>query len=345
MFRIDKSSVSYKRTAQPYVLTVPALPIKEKEILPEVAVEAVIVPEAPVVPEAPPVPDQEEMLRQAVSDFEDIVNAHKKEADEKIEKMNAELEQARAELEKTREDIEKAKEDAVSMRKTAQADANDLLEQTRRQTEEWLLEAQGEKSKIKQEADLLLAQARDREIQMLEEAREKADQVRENAQKTGYEAGYEGGKEEGQATYDELLRQGQKMLISTLDRIEQSRLGLADGLEEACLSLSIDIAAKIISTVRNFDENAFRTLVLSAIEKIKHEGKVTVRVSPEEYQMFFNDGGGSLSQDALKVQVLEDSSLKSGDLFLESPFETVNAGIDSQMEVLSRALGQMEESA
>lgn len=295
MFRIDKSSVSYKKDVQPFVLAHAAMMRPAPMAVPV---------ETPVFSEIPEDTLPEGVLEQAVDAVE--------------------------------EQPVQPEEPAVIL-----PDPAELVEQARREAEGIILAAQ-EVAAAAQEA---VSAAQEKASALIANATLEAEEMKQKAQEEGasrgHSEGFARGKAEGVAAYNAAVLDAQKLLNSAVSRVEAERENLLADVEKQCVDLAMDIAWKVIGTSFALDENAFPTLVRRALEEIQHEGRVTVRVSPLEYEIFFSEDAGWLSDETRVVNVVADETLGEGGLKLESEIEELNAGVRAQMGAIRKAIAQL----
>lgn len=269
MFRIDKSSVSYKKDEHPFVLAHAAMMRPAPVKLPQLEEQKA----APAQPEAPPQPEREPEVIVELPDPAELVENARKEA-----------------------------EAIVAAAKTAAA-------------------------KISAQATLAADEM-------------KNDALREGTER-GYAEGFAKGRGEGAAAYSAAMQDAQKVLDSVVARVEEERTALYSAAEQQCVSLAVDVAQKVIGTALELDENAFPALVRRALEEIQSEGRVTVRVSPLQYEIFFAENPKWLSDESRTVTVVPDEGLPDDGLRLESEIEAINAGVREQMNAIRAAIAQL----
>lgn len=271
MFRIDKSSVSYKKSDQPFVL----------------AHAAVTRPlNLPSLDEQPPAPQPEDAAQQETAVETDTVPQPQDPPKPEIQ------------LPDPVKLVEDAKIQAEAIRIQAQVQTQNAIDEAKKQAE-----------------------------QMLAQAKEE-----------GYQQGFAQGEAAGKASFDASIQAARQSIEQLVAGMDAQRNTLFEPLERQCLELSISIAEKILGTMLAVDETAFVSMVKNGLNKIMHEGSVMVRVSTEDYQMFFPDAGRSLSSETLSVHVVEDESLSSGDIRMESAIESVDASAKRQMDTVAAAL-------
>lgn len=282
MFRIDKSSVSYKKDERPFVL----------------AHAAMMRPAPAKPPQFPELADKEEAAREAQAPAAEARGGEKPQSPADTPEVVIDL-----------------------------PDPAELL------------------AKARKEADAIVAEAKAKAEASIAQAKLAADEMRQKAEQEGADLGYtEGfakGRGEGAVAYYAASRDAQKLAADAVAHIEQERSTILAQVEKQCVELSVDVAEKVVGTALKLDENAFPALIRRALDEIMHEGRVTVRVSPLEYDIFFSQDAGWLSDESRAVHVIPEEGLREGDLKLESDIESINAGVREQMNAIRKAVAQL----
>lgn len=241
--------------------------------------------------------------------------------------------------------------DAAAELRRIQAETRQTKEAAEAETERILAEAQKEAEELRREAK-----------RFWEEKRADAEKLGQEAGKQGRLEGLERGRAEG---YQEGLRRGYTEKTAEMAkeaaqrRKEESRLlgaALADicrvqgeamwDLREEIVGLVMDVVKKVINVELEKDDDTFMELVSGALNQMKRQGRITLRVSPEEYSHFFPEGTATFAagSEKITVSVLEEPDFSRGDCVLESDAEIVDAGIGAQLKRVELAL-RMEGGA
>jgi flagellar biosynthesis/type III secretory pathway protein FliH len=113
-----------------------------------------------------------------------------------------------------------------------------------------------------------------------------------------------------------------------------------DDYEGKVTELCLDIVKKVINPAEEALGNVFQSLILNAIKQIKLTDKIIIRVGPAEYERFFSNGNAVFdlhSGVTVTATVLKDMSFNDGDCVIDTDYETINAGLDSQLRLISLA--------
>lgn len=193
-----------------------------------------------------------------------------------------------------------------------------------------------------QQAEQLLQKAAKDADAKLQAAETQAEGIRADA----WQSGCEEGKHEALKIQAEQNRAAQAQLNILLTEIAAAHEALYQRYEDEIVDLALAIADKITNTVVKQDGGAMEAMIVHALKHMRREAKITVRVSEEHYQTFFNAESMNfvLGDESINVAVESDPLLGDGGLILESDLETVNAGTDSQLKYIALAFGRPRES-
>ncbi len=170
----------------------------------------------------------------------------------------------------------------------------------------------------------------------LQEAQEKADLLEQEE----YEKGFAQGEKDG-------FELGEKKAIKILENIEKlfTEIGhlkkeLIKKSEKEILDLIFTIAEKIIHHQIKSDEGVLREAVFNALNLAAEKNNVIFHVNPEDYEYLENIRPELFLKfkELKSVIVNSDPAVSRGGCFLETPYGDVNAGIETQLEVIYQCL-------
>jgi flagellar assembly protein FliH len=130
--------------------------------------------------------------------------------------------------------------------------------------------------------------------------------------------------------YEQKLNAARGPLASALKEFAGQRDDYFARVESEVVQLSLSIAAKILHREAQVDPMLVATLVRIAIEKMREESVVTIRVGAgrgNAWKQFFAGAA-----NAARVEVVEDPQLTDQDCLLETELGTANFGLDSQLK-------------
>lgn len=179
----------------------------------------------------------------------------------------------------------------------------------------------------------VLHNAEARATQMIEQAIKNASDIKRAA----WDEGYREGRKEGAASIAEEGKEQAAKLQSVMRELERFKQELCNDLEKDVLSLSMDIAEKIVNLEIDRNDSIYISMVKKAISRLNIEGRFILRVNPREYKRFFKDGAEWLQEELLcsPITIAEDASLEENGCVLESDDGMVNAGVQTQLKMLS----------
>ena len=194
-------------------------------------------------------------------------------------------------------------------------------------------------AKAREKAESIIENARDEAARLLVEARDEADEIKRRA----WQEGFEQGSGEGRRSFDEQLeaklKEDDDMVKNALREIHGEREQLLNGLEKEVVGLAMSIVRKILNPDED-EAGVFMLQIKNALRRVNMEGKIIIRVSPNEYERFFASGNKVFELDkglAVTASILRDLSLTSGDLIIDTIDATVDAGLESQMKYIELA--------
>ncbi len=186
----------------------------------------------------------------------------------------------------------------------------------------------------------LIQNTNEKAQQMIRDAQIEAEQIKETARNEGYETGIAEGRQRAEAE----LKAKREEVRDVLSRVEAYRQDLYNMLEADVLSLSMDVAEKIVNIVVERDDNAFKDIVKKAVNSIKHTDDFSLYVSRAEYERYFKDDDWLSEQPGSKnIEIVCDGNLPQGSCIIEADSEIVDAGIPMQLAKINQLLSEQVE--
>jgi flagellar assembly protein FliH len=178
----------------------------------------------------------------------------------------------------------------------------------------------------------------------------KAEANVEKAQEQGYNDGAASGHEDGYAAaldhagraFAELFEEGQRTVDDYMEQAVAERDRMLDEMEPKILRLALDIAGKIIGMEIDRDDGVFPSIVRTALDLMKQEGRVTIRINPEQYNTAFRSKAEArikTARGSVEAELIADHAVEPGGCLIETDNGTVDASVGAQLEQMARNMG------
>ena len=153
------------------------------------------------------------------------------------------------------------------------------------------------------------------------------------------------GQEEAQHELDAKIAAQAEDAKKVFEKIEAYGRDLRQQLMDSVLSLSFDIAEKIVNEQLKRDDTVYIEIAKRAIQALNASSKFALHVSRTEYERFFKEGGQWMQAEigSAPFTVICDPVLKEGGCIVESEEGIVDAGVSGQLGKLRRVLGGRTE--
>ena len=187
--------------------------------------------------------------------------------------------------------------------------------------------------------------------EILRKAAEEADLKRQRAsmdsteiKAQAWKEGFIKGKVDAEAAIALQEQENILRLKQMFKDIETAQDEMFLGFEKDVLELSLEIAKKIVNVAIENNDNIFESMVKNALNHMKREGKIVVKVNNREYEQFFASGSALfvLGDESINATIIKDPLLPEAGCIIESDGGTVNAGLDSQIKHIAIAFNQAD---
>lgn len=176
--------------------------------------------------------------------------------------------------------------------------------------------------------------------EILRRAETDAAGIRAEAKKAGYRDGGKAAEEEMRSSLSKQTEALERLILEA----GSARESMLAELEDEIITLVMETAKKVINIGLERDDTLFMKLIQNALGKMKREGKLILRVSPEDYANLFGTGSAEfiIDNERIRTTVIEEPLFQKGDCVIDSDGETVNAGISSQLRHIEYAFRNVE---
>ena len=167
---------------------------------------------------------------------------------------------------------------------------------------------------------------------LVSRAQEEADSIKKSAFEEGYRKGLEQSKSDLDAFRTNLIA------------FMHSREDVFEYIAPDILEISVDIAKKIIKKEVESDPQVLINTIVDVLKTLsKNEPKINIKVKPQAVQ-FIKDTIPNITYqygiDA-KINIIADPSIEEGGCIFQTNNGVVDASIDTQLEIIKKALEVM----
>ncbi|MCL2084000.1 MAG: FliH/SctL family protein [Oscillospiraceae bacterium] len=190
------------------------------------------------------------------------------------------------------------------------------------------------------EVAAMLEDARKDALAIMRESESHANAVREQAWEEGYGQAFEQAKRE----CEEMLTKARGEIEEALAKLPVERERMLDELETQMLDVSLEVAGKILHMELDRDNDAYLSMLRSAVSRMPAEETVTIRLSEEEYQRFFNSRETKIktAHGSVAASLIADPAMNRYDAVIESPSGVVDAGAGAQLKQMRKNMGRRQ---
>ncbi|WP_019553199.1 FliH/SctL family protein [Propionispira raffinosivorans] len=215
----------------------------------------------------------------------------------------------------------------------------------------FVLEEERKAQKVLENAELernaMIAEAQRHVESLLAQAALEAEEMKQTAQAAGQADGYDKGHNEG---YEAAVKE-QQGIIETANKKAESTIALAETEKENCvqqaekqiIELVMAIADKVLPQHFIDAPQLILPMVRSALNKVKDQNNIVIRVSPPNYEFVLmgkNEFQSMLDgQGTLKIS--SDPALGDSDCIIESANGNVDARLATQLEIVKKSIQEV----
>ena len=185
---------------------------------------------------------------------------------------------------------------------------------------------------------------------VLQRARQEAQAIREAARAEGWEAGWAAGREAGeregraQATQEVAARLG-RLLEELTALVEEARRRRDQALamaEEDVIKLALAVAERVVRRQVASGPEVTRAVLEDVLREMPGagEGRVVVRVHPDEHRLLAGAAGGVLQgvDGPVQIQWRADPGVEPGGCIVESDLGSIDAGLETRLVEVAAGL-------
>jgi len=167
---------------------------------------------------------------------------------------------------------------------------------------------------------------------------EDIERMHEEARTSGYQAGFAEGSAAGEQQAREAAAEQARQLLSLIENLKASIVGLEQTVADQLLALAIEIASQVTRSAINVKPDILLPLIREAISALPlHHAHIILRLSPKDIESVRGAMGEQLSQ--IGAQVIEDSTVSPGGCMLLAGASEVDATIETRWKRVLEAIG------
>ncbi len=207
------------------------------------------------------------------------------------------------------------------------------------------------------EAEQVINAARAQAAQVISEARQQAELLRENAHKQGYHKGFQQGRGDGrqqgvseafaaaEANFKTDLDHLARSLAATIRQVSEQRFDCLHAAEHDLLSFAVDIARRVTKSIGELNSEAAQENLRSALSLVMAKSDLTVKAHPDDLAALKRFAGQLADELASRPHItfVEDATVSRGGVQVVTDAGEIDATLDEQVEQIAKALAVGEQ--
>lgn len=215
-----------------------------------------------------------------------------------------------------------------------------MLDETKKKAAALLAEAEAEKQE-------LLAKAQAEAEEILAAAKEEAQKIKGDAYEEGQGKGFAEGEREGRLAAEEKM----KGMIDAAVKKAESIIKLAElegkqsilSAESKIADIAMAIADKVLPQHFIDAPQIIFPLVKAALEKVKDQDSIVIKVSPENYEFLLMAKGElqMMLEGEESLEIVSEPLLGNDGCVVESANGNVDARLETQLSIIKKAVQEV----
>jgi flagellar biosynthesis/type III secretory pathway protein FliH len=154
-------------------------------------------------------------------------------------------------------------------------------------------------------------------------------------EREAFAKGYAEGERAGEAAAASRIEAMLKRLATTIDEVGALRAGAMRRAEREIVRLALAMAERVLRRELDVDRELLVVMARVAIDRLGQNVVATVHLNPADCEAAMRHRD---PEHANAIEIVADVNVPRGGCLVRSAFGSIDAGIDSQMRELSRAL-------
>lgn len=180
---------------------------------------------------------------------------------------------------------------------------------------------------------------------IVDDAKVEAEALREQAKEDGHKEGFEAGREEGEQhvrqELESMIKDAGARATKLLQDAKAATRDYVQGAEKDIVDLAMEAVEKVLPE-HFIDKNQMvLPIVREALLRVKDQKEFKVRVAPQCYDMVLlarDEFRRMLTAPDATLEFESDESLVPGDCIIETPNGSVDARLQTQIELIRQAV-------
>lgn len=175
-----------------------------------------------------------------------------------------------------------------------------------------------------------------------QEADARIAEIKEQARQHGFEQGLKEGAAEAAASFTEKMNPQYERFCGIMKEFENIKEEMFHANEQFLIQLVFEIAKQVTLKELKVDREYVRTLCSTLVEKIGAKDHVKIKIGKSDSDQIesIRDFLKQQFVDLKNIQIEVTEEFPNGGCKVETDLARINASVDTQMELISRALGE-----
>lgn len=184
----------------------------------------------------------------------------------------------------------------------------------------------------REEADLIIKEAHLEGSKYFNEISQEIEKNKEITYREAFEKGYKEGMLEAEEQYKNIITEASEIRDKSLVDYEQSMASL----EADAIKLIMEIAKKVIGDEIKVNKNVLLSMAAQAFNKCAVKDEIVMKVSSDDYDFVIENKEELLAstEGIGGLEIKKDSALKPGACIVETPFGSLDAGIETKLKLI-----------
>ncbi len=210
--------------------------------------------------------------------------------------------------------------------------ANEIIARAHEEAEEILTNAD-------QEADQRLRNAQSSSDAIISDAYDQAKGIMEQAKQEGYKEGYEQGLQRSREEGNEIIRQAEAIKNAWINE----RAEIFQSVEKETIELVLEVVEKILNHHVETDVTLVESLIKMGLQRVTRTEQLSIRVSTDDYNQAIAVKPIilAMSDKIEEIEIKRDVTLPNGSCIIDADSGSVDSGVWTQFEEVSKLFEDM----